>query len=97
MHRHDLAEGAARHIAILADALDQIKAARLWLGRGFGAQPAQDLLRIGQIGENRGRRGRDLGLAPDDECFGHQFIPGSTQEMAAARPTVKAPVIEDRP
>jgi len=39
------------------------------LGRGLGAHPVDDFLRIGQEGEDRGGRGRDLGLAPDDKRF----------------------------
>ena len=64
------------------------------------AHPAQNFLGIGQVGENSGRRGRDMGLASDDECFGHQFIPGSALEMAAPTPTVKArhlDATQDRP
>ena len=75
MHRHDLPERAAGDIAALADALDEIEPAGIGLGRRLGAHPAQDFLRIGQIGENGGRRGRDLGLASDHECISHRLIP----------------------
>ena len=37
----------------------------------FGAHPAQDLLRIGQKGENSCGRGGDLGLPSDHERFIH--------------------------
>src|ERR1700733_977963 len=70
--RDDLAEFAARGAARPpGDILDQIKAARMGVRVCFGAHPAQDLLRIGQEGEDGGGRGRDLGLAVDHKRFIH--------------------------
>ena len=76
MDRNDLAELPARGAAgPPGDVLDEIESARMGLGRRLGAHPAQDLLRIGQEGEDGGGRGRDLGLAPDDKQFIHWISP----------------------
>ena len=72
MDRNDLAELPSRGAAgPPCDVLDEIEPARMGVGVGFGAHPAQDLLRIGQKGEDGGGRSRDLGLAPDHERFIH--------------------------
>ena len=70
MHRHHLAEGAAGE-ARPGD-IDEIEAAGLRLELRLRPYPAQDLLRIGQEGEHRGRRRRDVRLAADDEGFLHR-------------------------
>jgi hypothetical protein len=69
VHRHDLPERYARYDGIFANAFDKVEPARMYLGRCLGAHPAQDLFRIGQEGENRRRRRRDLDFASDEERF----------------------------
>src|SRR5271155_1462811 len=92
MHRHDLAEFAARGAAgPPANVLDQIKSPRMDVGRGLGAHPAHDFLWIRQEGEHGGGRRRDLGLAPGDERFIHfssllkKLIPTRDAALAAKR------------
>ena len=50
-------------------------AAGLRLELRLGPHPAQDLLRIGQEGEHRGGRRRDVRLAADDEGLLHRSPP----------------------
>ena len=94
MHRHDLAERAAGDVCRCADAFERDRARRDGLGRRLGSHPAQDFLRIGQKGENGGRRGRDLGLASDHECIGHRLISLSSAQDMAAPGFVARPVVE---
>ncbi len=75
MHGHDLAELPARGATRSpGDILDQIEAARMGVRVRFGAHPTQDLLRIGEKGEDSCRRGGDLGFAPDHERFIHWIL-----------------------
>src|SRR5271165_1920789 len=75
MDRHDFAERAARHASRLpTDTFDEIESARMRLGLRLGAHPAQNLVGIGQEGEDGGGRCRDMGLAPDDERSGHRSL-----------------------
>ena len=60
MDRNDLAELPARGAAGPAgDVLDEIEFARMGVRVRLGAHPAQDLLRIGQEGEDGGGRRGD--------------------------------------
>jgi hypothetical protein len=61
MNRDDLVESAARSAAP-ANALHEVDSARMRLRSRFRAHPVQDLLRIGEEGENGGGRGGNLGL-----------------------------------
>src|SRR5262245_53784318 len=73
--RHDLSERAARNPGMVgADPFEEVKPARMCFGRRLAAHPADDLFRVGQEGENRSRRGGDLGLASDDERFIHRCL-----------------------
>ena len=75
MDRDDLAEFAARGAARSpGDVLHKIKAARMGVRVRLRAHPAQDLLRIGQEGEDSCGRGGDLGLAPDHERLIHRTL-----------------------
>src|SRR5687768_10328879 len=82
MHRHDLAEGAASKAR--AGDIDEIEPAGLRLDLCFRPHPAQDLLRVGQEGEQRGRRRGDVRLAAHDEVFWHRFPPGLDQDRWAS-------------
>src|SRR6516162_1927649 len=73
VHRHDLAERAARNAS--AGDIDEIEPAGLRLDLRLGSHPAQDLLRIGQKCEHHGGRRRDVLLAADDEGLLHQSPP----------------------
>ena len=73
VHRHDLAEGAAREAS--AGDIDEIEPAGLRLDLRLRPHPAQDLLRIGQQGEHRGGRCRDVRLAADDQGVLHRSPP----------------------
>src|SRR5882757_2916352 len=71
--RHDLAERAARSAAAV-DAFEKIEPARMHLGLGLRSHPAHDLFGIGQEGEHGGGWGCDMGLALNDERFGHRSL-----------------------
>ena len=66
---HDLPERSACHMGAVAGAFDDMESARMRLGRRLGAHPAQDLVRIGQEGENGGKRRCDRGLASDQSSM----------------------------
>ena len=67
MHRDHLAERAAGEAS--AGDIDEIQPAGLRLDLRLRSHPAQDLLWIGQEGEHRGRRRRDVRLAAYDGFF----------------------------
>jgi hypothetical protein len=72
MDRNDLAElPTGRAAGPPANVLDQIEAAGMDLGLRLGAHPAQDLVGIGQEGEDGRGRSRNLSLAPDNERLVH--------------------------
>src|SRR3546814_9317480 len=73
VHRHHFAEGAAREAG--AGDIDEIEPAGLRLELRLRPHPAQDLLRIGEQGEDRGGRRRDVRLAADDEGLFHRSPP----------------------
>src|SRR3982750_2968605 len=72
MHRHHFAERAAGNAAAGADAFEQIQPAGMRLRGRVGTHPAQNLLGVGQVSENGGAWGGDLGLASHYERFGHR-------------------------
>ena len=96
VNRYDLAERAARRSGRVADALDEVEAARLLFGRCFQAYPAHDFLRVGQKGEHGGGWGRDLGLAPDDKRFVHGSILAFAEDGILS-PNPQSPNLTDSP
>src|SRR6516165_8859201 len=72
VHRHDLAEGAAREAS--ARDIDEIEPAGMRLDIHLGSHPAQDLLRICQKCEHYGGRRRDVLLATDDKGLLHRSL-----------------------
>src|SRR5438270_3501053 len=73
VHRHHLAEGAAGEAS--AGDIDEIEPAGPRLDLRLRPHPAQDLFRIRQESEHRGRRCRDTRLAADDEGLLHRSPP----------------------
>jgi hypothetical protein len=72
MNGNDLGEVPTRRV--LAADIDEIDAA----GMGFGRrrpEPAQDLVGVGEEGEDRRGRCRDLDLAPKHQLFSHGDSP----------------------
>src|SRR5580658_8226311 len=65
VHRHHFAEGAAGEAS--PGDIEEIESAGLRLELRLRSHPAQNLLRIGEEGEDRGGRRRDARLAADDE------------------------------
>ena len=100
MHRHDLAEGATRKAS--AGDVDEIKPAGLRLELRLRPHPAQDLLGIGQQGENRGGRCRDVRLAADDQGVFHwspprlQCLPRLRRRRDGPRPSAAHPRVGRR-
>jgi hypothetical protein len=68
-----------------ANAFNEIEPARMYLGLRLGAHPVQDLLRIGQEGENGGGRCCDLGLASNHERFKCLLVAHVTRAATSTR------------
>src|SRR5262245_59051897 len=83
MDRDDLGESAAR--LVLSADIDEIEAAGMRLHGRIAAQPAHDLVRVGQEGKNRRRRGRDMDFTPDHERFSHPNPPSARAVVPLSR------------
>ncbi len=84
MDRDHLAERAARGARMApADAFDEVQSPGLRIRRRLGTHPAQYLFRIGQKGEDRGRRGRDMGLADQGRRWHRSLLEGAAKQGGA--------------